>query len=370
MTSVLVVEDNVALRVTLCRDLASHGFVVAQADHAEAALAVLAAQPIDVVVTDLLMPGTDGIDLLARLQSQSTRTRAILMSGGASARDYERALEHGAVRVLCKPFTSSELVQSIRHAVDCETGFRGSIHGLSLIDLLQMFHFARRSLAIAVDGIDPGHLFLAHGDLVHATYRELEGEPALRAILAMPAGSLRTMVLPGGVPRTITRDFQGLLLDSLRTLDEGDRIADDELAAFDDPGAAGVDARPPASPPPTFERTADRLRRLDGYVTMLWVDPEACVVVASDGVPPNADADAAARGFVDLYRAACTTDDVDDVVITLSHHYLVVRAFPAGVDPAALACVVLDRTASLGLARRTLAATCAAVTADPTRSAR
>jgi hypothetical protein len=135
------------------------------------------------------------------------------MSGYATARDYQRAIECGAVRVLCKPFTSSELLLAIRQAVECETGFRGSIHGLSLVDLLQMFHYARRSLAIAVDALLPGHVFVENGQLIHAEYRELVGEPALRAILTMPAGSLRTMVLPTSIPHSITRDFETLLLD-------------------------------------------------------------------------------------------------------------------------------------------------------------
>src|SRR5262249_39925242 len=213
--------------------------------------------------------GADGIDLLEKIRTVSPRTRAILMSGYATARDYQRAIECGAVRVLCKPFTSSELLLAIRQAVDCETGFRGSIHGLSLVDLLQMSHYARRSLAIVVDGLAPGHVFVEDGQLVHAVYRELIGEPALRAILAMPAGSLRTMVLPQSIPHSITRDFQTLLLDSLRTVDETVvRGPDGELDELD--GAAAEHGSEP-------RRLVDRLRRLDGYVASLIIDGESGV---------------------------------------------------------------------------------------------
>ena len=360
MTSVLVVDDDVGLRTTICRDLTSHGFVVSQAEHADEALALLAAHPIDVLLTDLRMPGADGIDLLERIRSASTRTRAILMSGYATARDYERAIECGAVRVLCKPFTSSELLQSIRQAVDCETGFRGSIHGLSLIDLLQMFHFARRSLAIVVDGLAPGHVFLDNGHVIHATYRELDGEPALRTILAMPAGSLRTMVLPPATPHSIARDFQALLLDSLRTLDERDAAdRDDELAEFDE--------RPATAPPPALELAIDRLRRLDGYRSALWLDLRTGAVLGSDDQIAGVDRDRAAAGYAELYQierslvdALSTGDVVEDIVVTSSHHHLVLREF--ALSPPVLLCVVLDRTASLGLVRRTLAVTEAAMT--------
>jgi CheY-like chemotaxis protein/predicted regulator of Ras-like GTPase activity (Roadblock/LC7/MglB family) len=361
MTSVLIVDDDTALRTTICRDLTEQGFAVSLAEDADEAIAVLVGRPIDVLLTDLRMPGADGIDLLERIRSASTRTRAILMSGYATARDYQRAIECGAVRVLCKPFTSSELLQAIRQAVDCETGFRGSIHGLSLIDLLQMFHYARRSLAIAVDALAPGHVFLEDGHVIHAVYRELDGEPALRAILAMPAGSLRTMVLPPSTPHSIARDFQALLLDSLRTLDEDTQDGrDGELAEFED------DRPAPPAPIPDLQRMTERLRRLDGYAATLLIDPDSGVMLGGDGEPPGFDRAAAAAGYGELYRierelitTLGTGDAIEDVVITLSRQYHVLRA--VGGQPSLLLCMVLDRTASLGLARYALASAEAAV---------
>jgi CheY-like chemotaxis protein len=358
MTSVLIVDDDVGFRTTISRDLGEQGFTVALAHNACDAIELLAGRAIDgsidVLLTDLRMPGADGIDLLEKVRTVSPRTRAILMSGYASARDYERAIECGAVRVLCKPFTSSELLLAIRQAVDCETGFRGSIHGLSLVDLLQMFHYARRSLAIVVDGLAPGHVFVEDGQLVHAVYRELIGEPALRAILAMPAGSLRTMVLPQSIPHSITRDFQALLLDSLRTVDEIDAYGlENELAELDDAQAShGSD----------LKRFVDRLHRLDGYAAALLIDGDSGVMLGLDGEPPGFDLHTAAAGYGELYRIERDTvanlgvrDRIEDVVITLSRQYHLLHAVVG--QPSLLLCVVLDRShASLGLARYALAA--------------
>ena len=354
MTSVLIVDDDVPFRTTIGRDLAEQGFTVALANNAEEAVEVLIARPIDVMLTDLRMPGGDGIDLLENIRTISARTRAILMSGYASARDYQRAIECGAVRVLCKPFTSSELLQAIRQAVDCETGFRGSIHGLSLIDLLQMFHYARRSLAIVVDGLTPGHVFLEDGQLIHAVYRELAGEPALRMILAMPAGSLRTMVLPHATPRSISRDFQTLLLDSLREVDEANlHELEGELADLDD--------TTPSEHGHNLARVAERLRRLDGYAASMLIDVESGVVLGADGELTGVDLQVAASGYGELYRierqlvaSLGVADHIEDVVITMSRHYHVLHAV-AG-DASLLLCVVLDRNASLGLVRYAIAA--------------
>jgi CheY-like chemotaxis protein len=349
MTSVLIVDDDDAFRRTIGRDLSNQGFDVALAASVQEGLATLAARPIDVLLTDLRMPDADGIDLLASARTVSTRTRAILMSGFASARDYQRAIEYGAVRVLCKPFTSSELMQAIRQAIDCETGFRGSIHGLSLIDLLQMFHYARRSVAIVVDSWAPGHLFLDEGRIVHAVYRELTGEPALRAILAMPAGSLRTMVLPEGTPCSIEREFSALLLDSLRTIDE---------AAITGPDWS-VTALEPVPRPLT---PIDHLRELDGCTAACLVDTESGIVLGGDASHASLDLQTAAAGYAELLRleretlAALHLDDhLEDVLITLDGEYHLLRAI--AVRPSLCIYVVIDRHAgNLGMARFALAA--------------
>jgi CheY-like chemotaxis protein/predicted regulator of Ras-like GTPase activity (Roadblock/LC7/MglB family) len=352
MTSVLIVDDDTAFRNTIGRDLIDQGFSVAVASNAAEAIELLVARPIDVMLTDLRMPGGDGIDLLESIRTVSARTRAILMSGYASARDYQRAIECGAVRVLCKPFTSSELLQAIRQAVDCETGFRGSIHGLSLIDLLQMFHYARRSLAIVVDSLTPGHVFLEDGQLIHAVYRELTGEPALRTILAMPAGSLRTMVLPHKTPHSITRDFQTLLLDSLRTVDETNlHELESELA--------DLDVAAPVTPAHDLAHVVERMRRIDGYAAAFVIDVESGVVLSGDSVASHIDFPAAAPGYGELYRLVSRTvdalgDRIEDVVITVSSHYLMLHAIAD--HPKLVLCVVLDRGACLGLARYAIAA--------------
>lgn len=353
MTSLLVVDDDEAFRSTIGRDLAEHGYDVTLAQNADEAEQALAVRTIDILLTDLRMPGRDGIDLLDRIRAVAGRTRTILMSGYASARDYQRAIEFGAVRVLCKPFTSSELLLAIRQAIDCETGFRGNIHGLSLIDLLQMFHYARRSLAIVVDGWTPGHVYLEKGRVIHATYRELQGEDALRTILAMPAGSLRTMVFPEAVPYTITRDLESLLLDSLRTIDEASQHTDNwDLAEFEEPV---IPARP------RMQIFVDRLRRVDGYVSACLVDSSSGVILGADGNTEGLDLQGAVAGYCELYRAklaavhAIVPDDrIVDIVITYPHQYHVLHALAA--EPSCFVYAVFERPGSIVMVTRALAA--------------
>jgi CheY-like chemotaxis protein len=362
VTSLLIVDDDDAFRTTIGRDLAEHGYVVRVAQNADEAERTLTSEAIDILLTDLRMPGADGIDLLGRVRTLSAKTRTILMSGYATARDYQRAIECGAVRVLCKPFTSSELLLAIRQAIDCETGFRGSIHGLSLVDLLQMFHYARRSLAIVVDGWTPGHVYLDEGRVIHATYRELVGEDALRAILAMPAGSLRTMVLPDGTPRSIARDLEGLLLDSLRANDEAALEGADpwNLGDFDEPELA--------APRPRMQIFVDRLRRVDGYTASCLVDSSSGVILGADGHVDGFDLQNVVAGYSELYRVKCAAvrdiapdDKLEDIVLTFARQYHVLHAVFG--QPVCFLYVVFERKGNLALITRALAAAEAALDA-------
>lgn len=219
MTSVLVVDDDAPLGRALARELRANGYDSQPVSGYEEAMQRLAEQRYDVVLTDLRMGEKDGLDLILAIAASFPATRPILMSAYATARDSERAKELGAVRVLCKPFDTSEMLQAVERAVESARGFVGSVHGLSLIDMLQMFHYAQRSLSMEVLGGLPAAVHLRSGQVIHATYGALEGEEALLQILTLPAGSLQTGPL-ANVTQTLTREFQPLMLDLLRRIDE------------------------------------------------------------------------------------------------------------------------------------------------------
>lgn len=346
MTSVLVVEDDVILAKAVGRDLSEQGFAVSVAHSVGEALRTITAGQIDVLLTDLRLGTEDGIDLLESLREVSAHTRAVLMSGFATARDYQRAIELGAVRVLCKPFTPSELIQCIRQAVDCETGFRGSVHGLSLVDMLQMFNYGRRSVTITVSGKRPGRLHLRDGNIVHVEHQGAVGEPALRTLLAMPGGTLNTSVLWSGIEPSIARDFREVLLDALRALDEGhERGADDLELDF-----SALENEPPAlargAVPQTAHTVLERVRQIDGYIAACLVLEDSGGVLSYDG---SLDLRPAARLVAEVIRQRQRLiadlgldDEAEDVLVTATHQYHLLRSLPSEVP--AFVHVVLDRT--------------------------
>lgn len=304
MTSILIVEDDEQLRSAVARDLSHRGFDVTAVVSVDDAVSRLRERGYDVLLTDLRMGERDGIDLLAELPDIAPSMPAILMSAFATARDHQRAIELGAVQVLCKPFTSLELAQAIRQAIECETGFRGNLHGVSLLDVLQMFHLARRSVCVTVGGRPGGEIHVRSGEIVHAEQGELVGEPALRRILGLPSGSIRTGPLEAG-EQSITRHFQGLVLDMLRGLDEESQ---EDFLDFEDALGSAVRAVSASIVPSAADAAglcAEMVARVEGACCCGAVDLERRTLLGVHGTPSAApDASESLVGdAVELLRA-------------------------------------------------------------------
>lgn len=80
-TSVLVVEDHAPLRDLVATVLNDAGYNVMTAGSGDEALQIAGTNGVDVVVTDLTLPGISGDELIRRLQAESNVLRAVLMSG-------------------------------------------------------------------------------------------------------------------------------------------------------------------------------------------------------------------------------------------------------------------------------------------------
>jgi DNA-binding response OmpR family regulator len=222
MASILVVDEDREQCHSMVRSLRAQGYAASSAATFSDAIAAARESHYDVLLTDQRIQGGDGMDLILALREASPGTRPVLMSANATARESQRALDLGAVRVLSKPFEVDEMLQAVERAAEYAGGFWASVHGISLIDTLQMFHYSRRSLSVRFLGSVGATLHMREGQLLHAEHGELRGEDALAAILRMPAGSLQTFALEP-VPQTIFKDFQAVLLDQLRQLDERER---------------------------------------------------------------------------------------------------------------------------------------------------
>ena len=117
MANILVVDDDDVIRDTLC-ELLSGEYACQTADTAEQALTKLKAQPFDVVLTDISMPGLTGMELLSRVRRLYPHTPVIIISGLADEEQAQSLIELGAFDYLLKPFRLEVVENSVRRAVE------------------------------------------------------------------------------------------------------------------------------------------------------------------------------------------------------------------------------------------------------------
>ena len=116
MAEILVVDDDDIIRDTLC-ELLSSDYECREANTAEEALRKLAAQPFDVVLTDISMPGLSGSELLTRVLSLYPETRVIIVSGHGDQEQAQSLINRGAFDYLVKPFRLEVVEESVRRAL-------------------------------------------------------------------------------------------------------------------------------------------------------------------------------------------------------------------------------------------------------------
>ncbi|MDT8265019.1 response regulator, partial [Roseomonas sp. DSM 102946] len=116
-SSILIVDDEARLAEVLAVGLEGRGFEAAFACSADAALGHVAAQRVDLVLTDLRMPGLSGQELLRRLRAEHPGLPVVIMTAYASVRDAVELVKEGAFDYVAKPFDLDEVVTTIQRAL-------------------------------------------------------------------------------------------------------------------------------------------------------------------------------------------------------------------------------------------------------------
>ncbi len=117
MTTILLVDDDDLSRSTVHQMLERAGHSVTSTESGAEALRMFRTQAVSLVVTDLIMPDTDGLELIQELRKLDPQVRILAISGGGrvNANEYLTvARKFGANGILAKPFSNLEL----REAVD------------------------------------------------------------------------------------------------------------------------------------------------------------------------------------------------------------------------------------------------------------
>src|SRR5512133_3135819 len=116
--SILIVDDEASNRDALALLLTQSGYRAIPAESGERAMQLLAEPPFDIVITDLFLPGINGIDILRQIKERTPAANVILITGNASAETAVEAMKEGAFDYLTKPLNIQKLKVLITKALE------------------------------------------------------------------------------------------------------------------------------------------------------------------------------------------------------------------------------------------------------------
>jgi two-component system cell cycle response regulator CtrA len=164
---VLVIEDNNSTAQTIELALAKQGIICDISDLGQDGLEISSLYDYDLIILDLMLPDTNGLEVLRKLRNAKRKVPVLILSGLSTAEDKIKGLGFGADDYLTKPFNIDELIARVRAIVRRSQG-----HSDSLVEI--------DALKINLDS----HVTTINENVVHLTYKE----QAVLELLALRKG--------------------------------------------------------------------------------------------------------------------------------------------------------------------------------------
>ena len=222
---ILFVDDEPAIQRLVERMLRAGlpGVRVSCASDGAQALEVLERELAHLLITDLTMPGMDGIELLRQVANRRIMLPVMVVTGHGSPTHETRALAGGAVEYCEKPIKAGPFIRCVQELLDAAE-HRSRIEGVSIAGFVQLLNMERKTCALraSVSGAQ-GVLFFHAGALVDARQGELSGADAALEIFTWKDPIITLEVQSRGRAATIHVGVTELLLESARLADERER---------------------------------------------------------------------------------------------------------------------------------------------------
>jgi DNA-binding NarL/FixJ family response regulator len=242
----LFVDDDTGLLAgirQLFSEMSKGSWEIFTAENHSQALALLRERSMDVVVLDLDMPVMDGLQFLRLLARTHPGQQVVILTGHATEEKRKLCLENGAALFLEKLIAPDgfaavfDALEVLANAAPQE-GFRGMMRRVGLQEVLQMECLGRKSSVLEIfTGKVRGRIFLSDGQIIHAESGSLQGEVALYGLLGLRGGEFNLRPFAEPPRRTISGQYEFLLMEAARLTDEGANLLD----------AAGHSTTPPES---------------------------------------------------------------------------------------------------------------------------
>ncbi len=234
---ILMVDDELDYLTLLKLKLVNEGFDVVAVDSAEEGLEALAKVAPDLIVSDILMPGMDGLEMFRKIRESGAahaETPLIFISGKDDAQVKVDALHLGAEDFLVKPVDLKVLAARIRNIIRRDVKWRkgavvnapaagvvGDLKNLGIPDIVQTLHLGLKTACVRVTGKEEeGRIYFENGRIRHVELGNVSGDTAFYEMLRWQEGPF--VIAHGQTTklRTIEMDEMQLMMEGLRRLDE------------------------------------------------------------------------------------------------------------------------------------------------------
>jgi CheY-like chemotaxis protein len=219
----------------LFSEMSKGSWEIFTAENHSQALALLQQRQVDVVVLDLEMPVMDGLQFLRLIARTHPGQQVVILTGRATEENRKLCLEGGAALFLEKliaPEGFAVVFDSLEMLANAapQEGFRGMMRRVGLQEVLQMECLGRKSSVLEVlTGKVRGRIFVIDGEIIHAESGSLQGEVALYGLLGLRGGEFNLRPFSEPARRTISGQYEFLLMEAARLTDEGTNVLDSAL---------------------------------------------------------------------------------------------------------------------------------------------
>lgn len=223
MKRVLVVDDEADMLWMLQRNLnkGMENVEILAAESGEQALSILSDKQVNLVITDINMPGMSGLDLLVEINNRYPQTGVIIMTAYPSNTYENQAMLKGSLRFIEKPFDINDMRKIVQDTLNAEEGFQGTVDGVDLMDIVQFNGLSRATAALKISTTNhEGMIFFKNGNVVHAMCDSESGESAFYTMLSFQGGSLQNIRGVEPPVMSIKKSLESLLLEAANRSDE------------------------------------------------------------------------------------------------------------------------------------------------------
>lgn len=222
MKKVLIVDDEEDMLWMLQRNLDNGipNIETFTAQSGDEALNIIDETEMNLIITDINMPGISGLELLTEVSRRFPDTKVIIMTAYPSNTFENKAKKEGAVQFVEKPFDINDMRKTVEESLESSaTG--ATAGGIALIDIIQFNGLANASTTLKVTaGEKKGMIFFQEGKVVHCSFGENTDETAFFEIIEAEGAELHT-VNDADIPAvTMGKTVESLMLEAAVLKDE------------------------------------------------------------------------------------------------------------------------------------------------------